>query len=176
MKALLLTEYKKMQVTDVEEPEVGPDDVLVQVEACGICGSDIHGYDGSTGRRIPPLVMGHEAAGIVVETGENVTDLAQGTRVSRSTRWFPVASVISVEAETRISATTEWCSESRAAITVDTARSPSESACRGESSIACRIPCRSSRPHWSRQFLLPFTPRTSLPSDLAIPPSSSARV
>ena len=66
MKALLLTEYKKMQVTDVDEPEVGPDDVLVQVEACGICGSDIHGYDGSTGRRIPPLVMGHEAAGIVV--------------------------------------------------------------------------------------------------------------
>ena len=52
MKALLLTEYKKMTVTDVEEPSVGPDDVLIQVEACGICGSDIHGYDGSTGRRI----------------------------------------------------------------------------------------------------------------------------
>lgn len=82
MKALLLTEYKKMQVTDVDEPEVGPDDVLVQVEACGICGSDIHGYDGSTGRRIPPLVMGHEAAGIVVDTGANVTDLPNGTRVT----------------------------------------------------------------------------------------------
>ena len=82
MKAMLLTEYKKMQITDVDEPEVGPDDVLVQVEACGICGSDIHGYDGSTGRRIPPLVMGHEAAGIVVETGANVTDLPPGTRVT----------------------------------------------------------------------------------------------
>jgi L-iditol 2-dehydrogenase len=82
MKALLLTEYKKMQVTDVDEPEVGPDDVLVQVEACGICGSDIHGYDGSTGRRIPPLVMGHEAAGIVVATGPNVSDLPNGTRVT----------------------------------------------------------------------------------------------
>ncbi|TWU41121.1 galactitol-1-phosphate 5-dehydrogenase [Novipirellula artificiosorum] len=82
MKAALLTEYKKMQVTEVEEPEVGPDDVLVQVEACGICGSDIHGYDGSTGRRIPPLIMGHEAAGTVVSTGQSVTDLASGTRVT----------------------------------------------------------------------------------------------
>lgn len=82
MKALLLTEYKKLEVSDVEEPEVGPQDVLIQVEACGICGSDIHGYDGSTGRRIPPLVMGHEAAGIVVATGSEVTDLPEGTRVT----------------------------------------------------------------------------------------------
>ncbi len=82
MRALLLTDYKQMQVTEVEEPEVGPDDVLVQVEACGICGSDIHGYDGSTGRRIPPLIMGHEAAGIVVATGANVVDLPTGTRVT----------------------------------------------------------------------------------------------
>jgi L-iditol 2-dehydrogenase len=82
MKALLLTEYQQMQVTDVDEPVVGDDDVLVQVEACGICGSDIHGYDGSTGRRIPPLVMGHEAAGIVVASGANVTDLAAGSRVT----------------------------------------------------------------------------------------------
>ena len=82
MKALLLTDYKQMEVTEVEEPEVGADDVLIQVEACGICGSDIHGYDGSTGRRIPPLVMGHEAAGIVVAMGANVTDLNQGDRVT----------------------------------------------------------------------------------------------
>lgn len=82
MKALLLTEYKKMQHTDVDEPIVGADDVLIQVEACGICGSDIHGYDGSTGRRIPPLVMGHEAAGTVVECGANVTDMPAGTRVT----------------------------------------------------------------------------------------------
>ena len=82
MKALLLTEYKQMEVTEVDEPEVGADDVLVQVEACGICGSDIHGYDGSTGRRIPPLVMGHEAAGTVVQTGSNVDDLKQGDRVT----------------------------------------------------------------------------------------------
>lgn len=82
MKALLLTDYKQMEVTDVDEPDVGPRDVLVQVEACGICGSDIHGYDGSSGRRIPPLVMGHEAAGVVVATGSEVDDLPDGTRVT----------------------------------------------------------------------------------------------
>lgn len=82
MKALLLTEYKHLEVTEVDEPEMTPDDVLVQVEACGICGSDIHGYDGSTGRRIPPLVMGHEAAGIVVSVGANVDDLLPGDRVT----------------------------------------------------------------------------------------------
>lgn len=82
MKALLLTEYKKLEVTDIPVPEIGPDDVLVQVRACGICGSDIHGYDGSTGRRIPPLVMGHEAAGVVSAVGENVSDVAVGDRVT----------------------------------------------------------------------------------------------
>jgi L-iditol 2-dehydrogenase len=64
------------------EPEIGPEDVLVRVRACGICGSDIHGLDGSTGRRIPPLVMGHEAAGEVVRTGAGVRDVAPGGRVT----------------------------------------------------------------------------------------------
>ena len=54
MKALLLTEYKQFQVTDMPEPTIGPRDVLVRVQACGICGSDVHGMDGSTGRRRPP--------------------------------------------------------------------------------------------------------------------------
>ena len=82
MKALLLTEYKHLEVTDFPMPEIGPDDVLVQVRACGICGSDIHGYDGSTGRRRPPLVMGHEAAGVVARVGGNVTGLKAGDRVT----------------------------------------------------------------------------------------------
>jgi D-arabinose 1-dehydrogenase-like Zn-dependent alcohol dehydrogenase len=50
-------------------PEIGDRDVLVRVKACGICGSDVHGYDGSSGRRIPPLVMGHEASGVVERVG-----------------------------------------------------------------------------------------------------------
>ncbi len=65
MKALVLEEYNKLVYKDVPEPEFGDDEVLVKVRAVGICGSDIHGYDGSSGRRIPPLVMGHEAAGVV---------------------------------------------------------------------------------------------------------------
>jgi L-iditol 2-dehydrogenase len=60
----------------------GPGDVLVQVAACGICGSDVHGYDGSSGRRIPPLVMGHEAAGVIAEVGEGVNRFAVGDRVT----------------------------------------------------------------------------------------------
>lgn len=82
MKALLLSEYKKLQVTEFEKPTIGASDILVQVRACGICGSDIHGYDGSSGRRIPPLVMGHEAAGVVAEVGADVTKFQPGDRVT----------------------------------------------------------------------------------------------
>ena len=63
MNALVLTAYMQLELTDMPEPAVGPDDVLVRVRACGICGSDVHGLDGSSGRRHPPLIMGHEAFG-----------------------------------------------------------------------------------------------------------------
>jgi L-iditol 2-dehydrogenase len=69
-------------MADVPEPEVGPRDILVRVRACGICGSDIHGYDGSSGRRIPPLVMGHEAAGEVAAIGAEVTRFRPGDPVT----------------------------------------------------------------------------------------------
>ncbi len=82
MKAMLLSEYKQLQVVDFEKPVIGAKDVLVQVRACGICGSDIHGYDGSTGRRIPPLVMGHEAAGVVAEVGDQVTAFQPGDHIT----------------------------------------------------------------------------------------------
>jgi L-iditol 2-dehydrogenase len=82
MKALLLSEYSKLEVTDLPAPVVAPGEVLVQVAACGICGSDVHGYDGSSGRRIPPLVMGHEAAGVIAEVGDGVSRVAVGDRVT----------------------------------------------------------------------------------------------
>lgn len=82
MKALLLTAYKQMEVADFPIPTIGPDEVLVRVKACGICGSDVHGYDGSTGRRVPPLVMGHEAAGLVADVGSNIHDLREDDRVT----------------------------------------------------------------------------------------------
>lgn len=82
MKALLLSEYNHLQLTDLAPPTPQRDELLIRVAACGICGSDIHGYDGSTGRRIPPIVMGHEAAGIVVAAGAHVEGFAPGDRVT----------------------------------------------------------------------------------------------
>ena len=82
MKSLLLEEYGKLAVAEVPKPEPGEHEVLVRVAACGICGSDVHGYDGSSGRRIPPLVMGHEAAGVVVGLGPGVTEYRVGDRVT----------------------------------------------------------------------------------------------
>jgi L-iditol 2-dehydrogenase len=82
MKALLLKNYKDLELVDMPVPEVGPNDLLVRVKACGICGSDVHGYDGSTGRRIPPLVMGHEAAGEVSAVGGGVKSFRPGDRVT----------------------------------------------------------------------------------------------
>ncbi|MHC1771648.1 MAG: zinc-binding dehydrogenase [Flexilinea sp.] len=82
MKALVLTEYKKMEYMEVEKPVIAPDEVLIQVKACGICGSDIHGFDGSTGRRQPPVIMGHEASGIITEVGSAVTGWKVSDRVT----------------------------------------------------------------------------------------------
>ena len=82
MKALVLEEYNRLEYKDVPEPEIAEDEVLVRVKACGICGSDVHGLDGSTGRRVPPLIMGHEAAGIVAATGGEVKGLREGQRVT----------------------------------------------------------------------------------------------
>ena len=82
MKSLLLSEYSHLEIADMPMPDIGPEDVLVKVEACGICGSDVHGYDGSSGRRIPPIVMGHEAAGTIAAVGSAVQGFKQGDRVT----------------------------------------------------------------------------------------------
>ncbi len=82
MKALVLEEYNKLVYQDVPEPEFGSKDLLVRVKACGICGSDVHGMDGSSGRRNPPLIMGHEASGLVEEVGKGVTKFSKGDRIT----------------------------------------------------------------------------------------------
>jgi len=82
MKALTLTEYKKLVYGDAPDPQMADDEVLVRVRACGICGSDVHGMDGSTGRRRPPIIMGHEAAGVIAEVGKHVKDWKPGDRVT----------------------------------------------------------------------------------------------
>ena len=81
MKALVYTKPYCFELSDFPDPAVGDDDVLIRVKACGICGSDVHGSTGKTGRRIPPLIMGHEAAGFIEEVGKNVKDFEKGDRV-----------------------------------------------------------------------------------------------
>jgi L-iditol 2-dehydrogenase len=82
MKALLLREYGEFVFQEVPEPELHEDEVLIRVRACGICGSDVHGMDGSTGRRRPPIIMGHEASGVIAEVGERVSGWDKGDRVT----------------------------------------------------------------------------------------------
>lgn len=82
MKSMMLTAPKRLEMQDSPLPDYGENEVLIRVKACGICGSDVHGYDGSSGRRIPPLIMGHEAAGIIESCGSGVTGFAMGDRVT----------------------------------------------------------------------------------------------
>ena len=82
MNALVLTEYKKLVYRQVPKPAIQANEVLIRVKACGICGSDIHGYDGSTGRRQPPVIMGHEASGVIEAIGASVEGWAVGDRVT----------------------------------------------------------------------------------------------
>jgi 2-desacetyl-2-hydroxyethyl bacteriochlorophyllide A dehydrogenase len=90
MKALVLEEYNKLVYKDVRNPEILGNEVLVKVKACGICGSDVHGIDGSTGRRIPPMIMGHEASGVIVETGTGVIGWKTGDRVTFDSTVYPL--------------------------------------------------------------------------------------
>ena len=82
MKALVMNEYKKLSYEEVPTPQPKAGEVLIRLQACAVCGSDVHGFDGSTGRRRPPVIMGHEASGIIVECGEGVKDYKAGDRVT----------------------------------------------------------------------------------------------
>ena len=88
MKALVLEAPMRLSYTEVPTPDPGPGEVLVDVHACGICGSDVHGMDGGTGRRMPPLVMGHEAAGIVAALGPETHGWNVGDRVAFGSTLF----------------------------------------------------------------------------------------
>ena len=82
MKALVLKEYKRFSYGEAPTPEPGAGEVLIAVKSCGICGSDVHGMDGSTGRRRPPIIMGHEAAGVITAIGSAVSGWKAGDRVT----------------------------------------------------------------------------------------------
>ncbi len=81
MKALVYTAPYTVELQEWPTPAYGPDDLLIRVKACAICGSDIKGFSGKTGRRQPPVIMGHEAAGVVEAVGDNVPSFAPGDRV-----------------------------------------------------------------------------------------------
>jgi L-iditol 2-dehydrogenase len=82
MKALVLSRYNQLDFEDLPSPQAARGEVLVAVRACGICGSDVHGMDGSTGRRRPPVVMGHEAAGVIARLGDGAQGWREGDRVT----------------------------------------------------------------------------------------------
>ena len=82
MKALLLSEYRRLELTDIAAPQPQAGEILIRVAACGICGSDVHGFDGSSGRRVPPIVMGHEASGVVADPGDGTSGFTKGDRVT----------------------------------------------------------------------------------------------
>lgn len=88
MKALVLTGPRQFAYTDVPMPQPEEDEVLLQVKACAVCGSDIHGSDCTNGRRIPPLVMGHEASGVIAQVGVQVRGWAVGDRVTFDSTQF----------------------------------------------------------------------------------------
>jgi D-xylulose reductase len=85
MKALVLESTKKLTLRDFPIQEsLGPHDVKIQIKACGICGSDVHYYlEGAIGDFIvkEPMILGHEAAGIIIEKGAKVTGLEVGDLV-----------------------------------------------------------------------------------------------
>lgn len=90
MKALVLDKYNELNYRDFPKPEFAPNEVLIRVKACGICGSDVHGMNGSTGRRQPPLIMGHEASGEIAELGSEVINWQIGDRVTFDSTIYPL--------------------------------------------------------------------------------------
>lgn len=80
MKALVYTANERTEYRDEPAPQPGPGEALVGIEAVGICGSDMHAWHGHDPRRVPPLILGHEASGIVLEV-DGTDDVRSGERV-----------------------------------------------------------------------------------------------
>lgn len=81
MKALYYPSFDQLEIAELPVPAVAHDEVLIKVHACGICGSELETFKARSERRTPPLVMGHEFCGEIVETGTGVVDWRPGDRV-----------------------------------------------------------------------------------------------
>lgn len=82
MKGLVYHGEEVLKWEEVDDVAPAKHEVKIKVKAAGICGSDVHGYQGITGRRIPPMVMGHEFSGVISEVGSDVENLKTGDRVT----------------------------------------------------------------------------------------------
>lgn len=93
MRALVLAEFGRMQVDEFPDPQPGPGEVLIEVAFTGICGTDVHGFTGANGRRVPGMVMGHETSGRVLALGNGVTGLDEGAAVTLNPVVLPAQDV-----------------------------------------------------------------------------------
>ncbi|OUU61246.1 MAG: hypothetical protein CBC20_00710 [Verrucomicrobia bacterium TMED60] len=82
MRALIYEEPWKMTLQNLPKPALKAGEVLIKMESVGICGSDVHGFTGESGRRAPGMVMGHEIVGRIVETAPDVMTPEVGQRVT----------------------------------------------------------------------------------------------
>ena len=82
MRAAIVSGDKKVEIVDVQHPTIRDDEVLIKVEAAGVCGSDLHLFRGTHAFRKPPAILGHEVAGSIVEIGKAVTKFRIGDRVT----------------------------------------------------------------------------------------------
>src|SRR5437660_3415858 len=82
MRALVFHGSKDIRVEQRHDPRTGSGEVSLRLRAVGICGSDIHGYSGETGRRAAGMVMGHEASGVVEAVGAGVSGISEGDAVT----------------------------------------------------------------------------------------------
>ena len=82
MRALMYLGTRRMEMQEVAEPGAAPGHVVLKVGAASICGSDLHGFLGKSAKRVPPLIMGHEFTGEVVDRGRDVEGLSIGDRVT----------------------------------------------------------------------------------------------
>jgi len=82
MKAAMVTEPYKVEIVEIDAPEIGPKEVLIKTKIAGVCGSDLHLFKGSHPFRKPPAVLGHEIAGEICKIGAQVTKFKVGDRVT----------------------------------------------------------------------------------------------
>lgn len=88
MKAAFLESLGQLVIAEAEKPAIQKDDqILIQIKSVGICGSEVHGFEGTHPYRKAPVLLGHEASGVVIETGEHVTKFKPGDRVIIDPQW-----------------------------------------------------------------------------------------